>query len=185
MYFSSSVFRRAMYFASYVYQRCNNNVITFLLLTSSAHSVEQLHHSGWLLPISLLITAPFLLLLDYQACDNNMLACEGVFCQFRELARLVGSMTSKRQGCRSHLTMCRNYSILHDNTVFCTINHMLVLSTKQIQKCVSANSTLKIQNCILVTGYGSLRAKPDVPTDTTGALPGLHWQCMDMTNLTH
>lgn len=153
MYFGSTVFLRAMYFTSNLHQRCNNNVITFLLLTSSAHSVEQLHHSGWLPAISLLIAAPFLLLLDYQACDNIMPAYAGIFCQFRELARSARRMTSKRRGCRSDLTMWRNYSIVHDNTVFRTINHIPVLSFKQAsasQKCVCAISTLKTLNCIFV-----------------------------------
>lgn len=147
------LFSSDMYFTSNLHQRCNNNVITFLLLTSSAHSVEQLHHSGWLPAISLLIAAPFLLLLDYQACDNIMPAYAGIFCQFRELARSARRVTSKRRGCRSDLTMWRNYSIVHDNTVFRTINHIPVLSFKQAsasQKCVCAISTLKTLNCIFV-----------------------------------
>lgn len=37
------VFLRDMCFTSNQYQRCNNNRITFLLLTSSVHSVEQPH----------------------------------------------------------------------------------------------------------------------------------------------
>lgn len=71
-------------------------LITFLLLT-----FLQLHHSCRLLPISLPITALFLLKLHYHACDNNVPAYAGVFCQLSVLAR--SRSCAQGWSCRLHL----------------------------------------------------------------------------------